>query len=117
MFPDKPIFSYIGMALAVVAIVFTVILPEYAAFIWTLAGLLGYGSGATLRKSIDSKGWKTTATFAVIVVLSILQWFGVITPDLYKLLLAAFTPVLGITFQQALAKSPTASVPRLKKAA
>ena len=113
MFPDKPIFSYIGMALAATAIVFTVMLPDYAVFLWTIAGLLGYGSVAALRGMIDSKGWKTAGTFVVIVVLTLLQWFNVITPDLYKYLLAAFAPVIGITFQQALAKS-TSSVPRLK---
>lgn len=114
MFPDKPIFSYIGMALAVTAVVFTVILPDYAAFLWTIAGLLGYGSVAALRSMVDSKGWKTAGVFVVIVGLTLLQWFNVITPDLYKLLLAAFAPVIGITVQQALAKSPTASVPQLK---
>jgi len=114
MFPNKPIFSYIGMGLAVVAVVLTVVLPEYAAILWTVAGLLGYGSIAALRKMIDSKGWKTTATFVVIAVLTIAQWFGFITPDMYQLLLAAFAPVIGITVQQALAKSPTSSVPQLK---
>ena len=102
------------MALAVVAIVFTVMLPDYAAILWTVAGLLGYGSIAALRKMIDSKGWKTTATFVVIVALTLAQWFGFITPDLYKLLLAAFGPVIGITVQQALAKSPSSSIPKLK---
>ena len=114
MFPDKPIFSYIGMALAVVAIAATVVLPDYASILWTVAGLLGYGSVAALRQQIDSKGWKTTATFVVIAGLTVLQWFGVITPDMYKLLLAAFLPVIGITMQQALAKSPSSSVPQLK---
>ena len=114
MFPDKPIFSYIGMALAVVAIISTVVFPDYSAFIWTIAGLLGFGSVAALRAQIDSKGWKTTATFVVIVGLSLAQWFGLITPEWYKLLLAAFTPIIGVTMQQALAKSPSSSVPQLK---
>lgn len=113
MFPDKPIFSYIGMVLAVTAVVFTVVLPDYTTFLWTMAGLLGYGSVAALRGLIDSKGWKTTATFVVIVGLTLLQWFNVITPDLYKLLLAGFAPVIGITVQQALAKS-SSSVPQIK---
>lgn len=113
MFPDKPIFSYIGMLLAVIAIASTVVFPDYSAFIWTLAGILGFGSVAALRKFIDSKGWKTTATFVVVVVLTLLQWFGVISPEWYKLLLAAFGPVIAITFQQALAKS-SSSVPRLE---
>jgi len=114
MFPDKPIFSYIGMALAAGAIVLTAVLPDYAAILWTVAGLFGYGSVAALRNLIDSKGWKTTGTFVVIVGLTLLQWFNVITPDMYKLLLGAFAPIIGITVQQALAKSPTSSIPKLK---
>lgn len=113
MFPDKPIFSYIGMLLAVVAIASTVVFPDYSAFIWTIAGILGFGSVAALRSFIDSKGWKTTATFVVIVALSALQWFGVIPPEWYKLLLAAFGPVIGITMQQAMAKSPSSSVSKI----
>ena len=113
MFPDKPIYSYIGMALAVVAIVASVVMPDYASLMWTVAGVLGYGSIAALRAQIDSKGWKTTATFVVVVVLSGLQLFSVITPEMYQLLLAAFAPIIGMTFQQALAKSPTASVMKI----
>lgn len=111
---SKPVFTYLGMVLAVVAIVFGEVKPEYAATMWAIAGFFGFGSITLLRSMIDSKGWKTHAIFAVIAVLSVLQLAGIVIPEVYQTLIVAFAPVTGITIQQALAKSPTASVPKVK---
>ena len=113
MFTDKPIYSYIGMVLAVVAIVAGVLFSDYGSMAWTLAGLFGFGSVAALRAQIDSKGWKTYAMFVVVVLVTLLQIFGVIDPTTAHALMIAFAPILGITVQQALAKSPTASIKKL----
>ena len=112
MFPDKPIFTYIGMALAVVAMVLGVVLPEYANYAWTVAALLGFGSVTVLRQYIESKGYKTVGLFAVVIVITALQLFGVVTPEIYQSLMAIFLPLFGITYQQALSKAGA-----LKKAA
>ena len=110
---SNPIYSYIGMLVAVVAIVSGVLFPEYLATLWAIGGFFGFGSIAAVRTMIDSKGWKTHAVFAVVAVLSVLQLLGVVTPDVYNALIIAFAPVTGITLQQALAKSATSSVPKV----
>jgi hypothetical protein len=105
MFPEKPIFTYVGMALAACGIAAGVLYPDYANFIWTIAALLGFGSWTALREYVNSKGWKTRGLFAVVVLLTVLQWTGVITPEAYNGLMAAFLPLFGITYQQAQAKA------------
>jgi len=108
----NPIFSYVGMAIAFAAIIFGVVKPEYASYAWTVAGFLGFGSIDLLRTFIDSQGWKTHAIFVVVGVGSLLQIFGVIDLATYQMIVAAFAPLIGVTMQQALAKS-TASVPKV----
>jgi hypothetical protein len=105
MFPDKPIFTYVGMVLAVAAMVMTVLLPQYADFMWTIAAILGFGSVAALRTYIDAKGWKTYGLFGVVIILSIAQWVGWMTPEVYNSLMALFLPLFGITYQQAQTKA------------
>jgi len=111
-FLKKPIFVYIGMALAAIAMVLGVIKPEWASYAWTVAGFLGFGSIDLLRSLIDSKGWKTHAVFIVVGLSTLAQLVGWITPEVYQAILVVFAPIIGITFQQALAKS-SASVPKL----
>jgi hypothetical protein len=111
---DKPIFTYIGMGLAVVAMVFGVVKPDWANIAWTIASVLGFGSVAALRTFIDSKGWKTYAVFVVTVVLAGAQAFNWITPEQYQALMVVFAPIIAMTTQQALAKSPTSTVPKVK---
>lgn len=106
--------SYIGMALAIVAIVLGVIKPDFAIVAWTLAGVFGYGSASAVRTQIDSKGWKTHAIFVVTLILTGLQIAGVVSPETVQALFVAFAPITGITIQQALAKSPTSSVKQVK---
>ena len=114
---EKPIFTYIGMVLAVIAMALGVIKPDWAVFAWTVAGILGFGSVAALRTMIDSKGWKTYAIFVVVGIGALLQIFGVITPDTFQMIMVVFAPITGLTMQNALAKSPTSTVPAIKKAA
>ena len=110
---SNPIYSYIGMLVAVVAIVSGVLFPEYSATLWAIAGFFGFGSVGLLRQKIDAEGWKTYAIVIVVGVMSVLQIAGIITPETYELMIAAFAPLTGITLQQALAKS-TSSVPEIK---
>lgn len=113
MFANNPIYSYIGMGLAAIAMVLGVILPEYSSIVWSIAGFLGFGSVAALRAAVDSKGWKTFASFGVIVIVLGLQLLGVITPEVAQQLMLIFAPITAITFQQALAKSPTSSIKKI----
>ena len=101
---------YVGFACGVVAMVLTVVLPEYANFLWTVAALFGFGTAEALRLQIDSKGWKTATIFIVVAAISILQWLNVITPELGQALYVGLSPITGITITQALVKSPTASI-------
>ncbi len=110
----KPIFAYVGMTLAAAAMILGVILPEYATYAWTVAGLLGFGSIDLLRTFIGSKGWKTHAVFAIVGLGALLQIIGVITPETYQSILVVFVPITGVTMQQAMAKDPTSSVPQIK---
>jgi len=113
-FLKNPIFSYIGLGVAVIALALSVIKPEWSSFLWTFAGVLGYTSVEVVRLNIDSNGWKTHAIVVVIVLVFGAQLFGFIDPVTAQALMAAFAPITGITMQQALAKSPTSSVPRVK---
>lgn len=104
--------SYVGMVLAVAAIVAGVFFPDYSGVVWTLAGVFGFGSVAALRSHIDSQGWKTYGAFIVVLALTALQIFGILTPENVHALFVVLGPVVGITVQQALAKSPTSTVKR-----
>ena len=77
-FLKKPIFAYVGMVLAVIAVVLGVIKPEWASIAWMIAGVLGFGSFDLLRSFIDSKGWKTHAIFVVVGLGALAQIFGLI---------------------------------------
>jgi hypothetical protein len=110
----KPIFTYIGMILATLAVIAGVVRPDWSGVLWTVAGFLGFGSISLLRTFIDSKGWKTHAVFVVTALAAFAQMLGWITPEVYQEILLAFTPVIGVTIQQALAKSNTSSVPTVK---
>ena len=109
---NNPILSYVGFGLGCVAIVLSVIEPDWGSVLWVVAGVLGFGSVAALRSFIDAKGIKTYAIFAVICVCSVLQIMNVISMELYQMLIVGFAPLTGITMQQALAKS-SASVPKI----
>ena len=109
---NNPIFSYIGFGLGCLAIVLSIIEPDWGSVLWVVAGVLGFGSVASLRAFIDSKGIKTYAIFAVIAISSVLQIMNVISLEMYQMIIVAFAPLTGITMQQALAKS-SASVPKV----
>lgn len=111
-FFKKPIFTYIGMFLAVLAMIAGAFWPEYSGILWTVAGALGVGSVAALRTLIDSKGWKTYAIAVIYGGLAALQALGILDAATVQILYAVFAPLLGITLQQALAKS-SASVPKV----
>lgn len=109
---DKPFFTYLGMGIAVAAMVLGVIEPDWANIAWTVAAVFGFGSVASLRTMIDSKGWKTYAIAVFMIVASLLQVAKVITPETFQALVVVFAPLTGLTVQQSLAKS-TSSVPKV----
>lgn len=111
---NSPILPYVGMVLALLAIVATQIFPDYAGIIWTIAGFFGVGSLAALRTFIDSKGLKTYVLFGSVAICCVLSWLSVITVELALTIIGLILPVVGITMHQALAKSPTSTVPKIK---
>lgn len=113
----NPIFVYVGFAIAVVAIVLGVIMPDVATIAWTVATVFGFGSASAARGLIDSKGWLTHTIGIVVGGLVALQLFGVITPEQFQGLIVAFTPLTGIGIAKALGNSSLASFPSFKKAA
>ena len=116
-FLKNPIFIYVGVFLAVTAMVLGIVMPEYAGYAWTVAALLGVGTVDVLRLLIDSKGWKTHAAIFVIVAAGVSQLAGWIDSATFYQLLGIFAPITGLGVFQALAKSPTSNVQPLKKAA
>ena len=101
----SPIVTYIGMAvalLAMVAGVFEWFNPDIA---WSVAGIFGFGSVASLRAYIESKGWKTYVMTGLPILFGVLTLAGVFDVETYKLLMAAFAPLTGITLQQAQVKA------------
>jgi hypothetical protein len=109
----NPILIYVGMFLAVAGMVLGIVMPEYASYAWTFAALLGVGSAEVLRQIIDSKGWKTHAAIAVIVLSGVAQLAGWIDQATFYKIFGVFAPVTGLGIYQALAKSPTSNVPKL----
>ena len=116
-FLKNPIFIYVGVFLAVAAMVMGIVLPEYASYAWTIAALLGVGSVEVLRQLIDSKGWKTHAAIFVIVASGVAQLAGWIDQATFYQIFGVFAPITGLGIFQALAKSPTSNVQPLKTAA
>ena len=117
---NKPIFTYIGFALCVIAIALGVLKPDLSGTAWTFAAIFGFGSAAMGRKFIDSKGWLTYTIGVVVGLLVVAQLAGFITPEQFQGLMIAFAPLTGISYAKALANSPTmASFPQnpFKKAA
>jgi len=54
---------------------------------------------------VESKGWKTYVMAGVPILFGVLVLFNVVDVDTYKLLMAAFAPLTGITLQQAQVKA------------
>jgi len=104
---NKPIFTYIGFFLCVVAIALGVLKPDISTVAWTFAAVFGFGSAAAGRKFIDSKGWLTYTIGVVVGLLVIAQIAGFITPEQFQGLMIAFAPLTGISYAKALANSPS----------
>ena len=101
----QPWVTYLGMAIALAAVlagVFSWFDPNIA---WGVAGIFGFGSMASLRAYIETKGWKTYVMTGIPVLCGVLALVGVIDAETYQLLIAAFAPLTGITLQQAQVKA------------
>jgi len=104
-FLKSPALTYIGAVIAVLAMVsgvFEWFDPQIA---WSIAGMFGFGSVASLRVFIDSSGWKTYALTGIPIVLGALTLAGVTTVESYQALMAVFAPLTGATIQQAQSKA------------
>jgi len=96
-----PIYTYLGMAIAILAMitgVFEWFDPNIA---WGIAGLFGFGSVASLRAYISSKGWKTYAAVIPPMILGVLTTLNVITIEVYQQLMLVFGAISGATIQHA----------------
>lgn len=101
----SPWFTYVGIIFAIIAIIAGAAGWFDPNIAWGIAGFLGFGSIASLRAYIESKGWKTYVVAGIPMVLGLLVALNVITFDNYQTLIAAFAPLTGITIQQALGKA------------
>ena len=100
----QPWVTYLGMVIALVAILAGALGWFDPAVAWGVAGIFGFGSVASLRAYIESKGWKTYVMSGVPIIFGVLVIAGVIDAETYQLLIAAFAPITGITLQQAQVK-------------
>ena len=101
----KPIFTYLGVFLALVAIlsgVFNWMDPE---LVWGFAGIFGFGSIAALRSFIKSKGWMTYVVAGIPMVAGLLLLMELIDIATYQAILTAFAPLTAATLQWGLQKS------------
>lgn len=111
---NSPIIAYIGMVVALFAVVAAQLFPEWAGFAWTVAGFCGVGSIADLRTFVDSKGIKTYVIFGIVFIACVLAWAGLIDKSITLVIISLALPAIGVTFHQSLAKSPTATIPPLR---
>ena len=96
--------TYLGIVIALFAMVSGVygwVEPDLA---WSLAGIFGFGSVASLRAYIEAQGIKTYVIAGIPIIFGILLAVGVINLEFYQLLTAAFAPLTQITLQQAKVK-------------
>jgi len=108
-FLKKPIVTYIGMFIAVIAIVdgaIDIIGWLSADVAWGIASIAGFGSIASLRAFLEVQGWKTYAATGVPVVINMLAlfWPSAVTPEVAQALSAAFAPIVAGTMQQTASK-------------
>ena len=100
-----PWVTYVGMAIAIFAIVTNVFGWVPAEIAWGVAGIFGFGSIASLRGYIESKGWKTYVITGIPAILGVLTVFKVIDLETYQQLMVAFGPLTAMTLQQAVTKA------------
>lgn len=108
-FLKKPIVTYIGMFIALIAIVDGAVdiigwlSPDVA---WGIASIAGFGSIASLRAYLEVQGWKTYAATGIPIVINMLALFlpSVVTPEVAQALSAAFAPIIAATLQQTAVK-------------
>lgn len=96
--------TYVGVLLAVGAVlcgVFDWISPEFA---WSIAGIFGFTSIASLRAFLEEKGWKTYFSAGVPILANILVLAGVIDLETAQVIMGAFGALTAATLQQTLRK-------------
>jgi len=101
---NKQYLTYVGLIFAFFAIVAQALGWLDPVLAWGIAGLFGFGSIVTLRTYIESSGWKTYVAAGVPTILGVMLLLGLIDLNTYKLLVAAFAPLTGVTITQAISK-------------
>lgn len=101
----KAILSIVFFVLGVVAVGLFVfgIFPESTMLV--ILGLLGFSGVGALRSFVDSHGWKTWFSALMGIIGSILEAFGVITPDQLALWLTTWGLIAGSGLVHAIAKA------------
>lgn len=84
----KDIVTYIGFAIAIFAVATGVFGWVAAEVAWGIAGLFGFGTLATVRAFITSKGWKTYLIDIPTALLGVATAVGWITLELYIQIMA-----------------------------
>lgn len=97
--------TYLGMTVALFAIVAGVFGWLDPQIVWGVAGIFGFGSLASLRAYIDSQGWKTYVATGIPIIAGLLVMAKIITIDQYQALVAAFAPITAGTLQAATSKA------------
>lgn len=95
---------YIGLLLALFAVVASALNWLDPTVAWGLAGIFGFGSIGVLRSYMESKGWLTYASVGIPTILGVLLLLGVIDVDTYKILISAFAPLTGLGIARAVNK-------------
>jgi len=102
-----PAVTYIGMFIAVIAIVdgavdiISWLSPDVA---WGIASIAGFGSIASLRAYLEVKGWKTYVASGIPIVINIFMLLGVVDAATAEALSLAFAPLIAATLQQTASK-------------
>ncbi len=108
-FLKKPIVTYIGMFIAVIAIIAGAVgWPSFFSpdVWWGIASIAGFGSIASLRAFIETQGWKTYAATGIPIVINVFALFfpSVVTAEVAQNLSLAFAGITGVTLQQTASK-------------
>jgi uncharacterized membrane protein (UPF0136 family) len=92
--------TYLGMAIALLAIISGVFGWFEPSLVWGVAGMFGFGSIASLAAYIKEAGWMTYVSAGIPIILGLLTILKVITAENYQLLMAAFAPLVTMALQK-----------------
>ena len=100
----QPWVTYLGAVIALFAVIAGAMNWVDPQIVWGVAGIFGFGSIASLRAYIESKGWKTYFAAGIPMIAGLLVLAKIITLDQYRVIVGAFAPITAATLQQAKVK-------------